>query len=158
MTTVTGFVLYISKEFEVVDSNEGLQYVTFRNARNILNYNYVGLTSFNNRFHVQMRDRKPLRPDVTEGYGLADGTFKRVRTILKESREFVTGWFDKDEHAATKAMTIHSDANILLEGELKQVSSSEETEYLLEWVENYEFIEALVRLEVNERASSNKAV
>src|SRR5210317_830202 len=59
-------VLYISDPFEVVDSEEGLIPIKYRNAKNILNFNYEGLTSFYNLGHVEMLRRKPLRDSRTD--------------------------------------------------------------------------------------------
>ena len=151
-------VLYISREFDVVSSSEGLMYVKFRNAANILNYNYTVLTSFYNIIHVEMKNRKPLRPVVTEGYGLANGSFKRVRSILTKTYEFVTGWFDEAEHDSTQSMLIHSDLQIVIDGNFEAMNLPEDGEYAIEWQEDYEFIQAAVRLQREDRSSSNKAV
>ena len=151
-------VLYMSDEIEVVDSDDGLIYVNFRNAKNILNYNYEVLTEFYNRTHIEMFYRKPLRPTSTQGYTLSGGSFKRVRTLLTKSFEFITGWFDQKEHDAMQEMIIHSELNIAIDGNFKLMNLPEGNEYLLEWEENYEFIQASTRLQVDDRSSSNKAL
>ncbi len=151
-------VLYMSDEIEVVDDDAGLMYVNFRNAKNILNYNYEVLTTFYNKTHVEMLHRKPLRPTSTQGYTLSSGSFKRVRTLLTKSFEFVTGWFDEKEHDAMQEMIIHSDLTIAIDGNFESINLNEGGEYLLEWQENYEFIQASVRLQIDDRSSSNKAL
>jgi hypothetical protein len=156
--TSNGNVLYMTDEIEVVDVYDGLSYVSYRNGIDILNYNYEGLTTFRNKFHVELLQRKPLTPVVTEGYDLANGSFYRVRTILTKTFEFVTGWFDEVEHDATQAMSIHSDVIAQIDGQLKSVSLPDDSEYALEWQENYNFVEASFRLEVDNRSSSNKAI
>jgi hypothetical protein len=150
-------VVYLSDPIDVVNNAGGLKYVSFRNGKNILNYNYEVLTSFRNKFHVETLIRKPLMPVVSEGYDLSNGSFYRVRTILTKTYEFVTGWFDENEHDATQAMTIHNDIKTEIKGLLKSVSLPDDSEYLLEWQENYEAIQASFRLEVTDRSSSNEA-
>lgn len=157
-TAASDAVLYISRTFEVVNGSKDLMYVKFRNARNILNYNYTGLPSFYNISHVEMFNRKPQRPVTTEGYGLASGSFLRVRTILSKTYEFITGWFDEDEHDSTQAILIHSDLQIVIDGSFQAMKLGEDGEYLVEWAENYEFIQAAVRLHRVNKSSSNKAV
>ncbi len=151
-------VLYMSDEIEVVASDTDLVYVTFRNAKNILNYNYETLLTFYNKTHVEMLYRKPLRPTTTQGYTLSGGSFKRVRTLLTKSFEFVTGWFDEKEHDAMQEMIIHSDLSIAIDGNFKAMNLTEDSEYALDWQENYEFIQGSIRLQVDDRSSSNKAL
>ena len=151
-------VLYISDPFEVVSSTDGLIYSKFRNGKNILNYNYEGLPTYYNKTHVELLRRKPIRPTTTQGYSLSSGSFKRVRTLLTKSFEFVTGWFDEKEHDAMQQMAIHSDMNLAINGNFELMNFSEDSEYLLEWQENYEYIQASIRLQINDRSSSNKAL
>lgn len=151
-------VLYISDIFEVVNSSDGLIYCQFRNEKNILNYNYEGLPNFYNKTHIELLRRKPLRPTNTQGYQLSSGSFQRVRTLLTESWEFITGWFDNKEHDAVQAITIHSDNQLAIEGNWEVMNLPEGNEYLVEWQENYEFIQASVRLQINDRSSSNKTL
>jgi hypothetical protein len=157
-TSASNQVLYISREFEVVSADTDLQYVKYRNGKNILNYNYETLTTFYNKFHVETFNRKPLRPTISEGYPLSDGSFNRVRTIFTKTYQFITGWFDENEHDAMQSAIIHSDYQIVLDNELKTVNTQEDVEYELEFEENYEFIQAAVRLEIADRASTNKAL
>ena len=151
-------VLYISNPFEVVSSTDGLLRTKFRNAKNILNYNYEGLPTFFNKTHIELFKRKPLRPTNTQGYVLSTGSFKRVRTLLTKTWEFITGWFDTNEHDATQAAIIHSDLQMFIDDSFESMNLTEDSQYTLEWQENYEFIQASVRLQVNDRSSSNKAL
>lgn len=151
-------VLYISDEIEVLDSTEGLVYCKFRNDKNISNYNYETLTSFYNLFHVELLRRKPLKPQITQGYDLSGGSFKRVRTTVTKTYEFVTGWFDEVEHDAMQDMIIHNDLNLAYSGNFNAMNFPDDSEYSIEWQENYEFIQASVRLEQNDKSSSKKAV
>lgn len=151
-------VLYISDPFEVVSSTTDLTYCQFRNGKNILNYNYEGLPSFYNKTHIELFKRKPLRPTITQGYSLSSGSFKRVRTLLTKTWEFITGWFDTKEHDGMQALVIHSDMQLSIDGNWEVMNLSEDSEYLLEWQENYEFIQASVRLQINDRSSTNKAL
>ena len=151
-------VLYISDPFEVVSSTDGLTYSKFRNGKDILNYNYEGIPTYYNKTHVELFKRKALRPTTTQGYTLSSGSFKRVRTLLTKSFEFITGWFDEKEHDAMQEMIIHSDLQLAIEGNWEVMNFSEDSEYTLEWQENYEFIQASVRLQINDRSSSNKAL
>ena len=153
-----GVVIYISDEIEVVDSADGLLFVSFRNDANIQNYNYTGLPSYRNVTHVELFNRKPARPGITEGYPVSSGSFKRVRTTLTKSFEFVTGWFDELEHDAMQVMIIHNDLLLALRGNFELMNKPDSEEYQLEWTENFEFIQASIRLEVNSRSSSNKAI
>ena len=151
-------VLYISDPFDVVNSDTGLLYCKYRNAKNILNYNYEGLGSFYNKTHIELFKRKPLRPTTTQGYVLSDGSFKRVRTLLTKTWEFITGWFDTNEHEALLSATVHSDLQLYIDENWESMNLDESSEYTIEWQENYEFVQASVRLQINDRSSSNKAV
>ena len=155
-SSISGLVLYISNEIDVVTSDEGLMVWSYRNAKNIMNYNYEVLTSFRNVFHVECFNRKPLSPTEAEGYPLADGTFQRVSTTKLKTYEFVTGWFDETEHDATEAATIHSSLKIGYGGNFNDMSNN--SEYEIEWQENYEYIEASFRLQEIDKASFNKAI
>lgn len=151
-------VLYISDPFEVVTSEEGLIPIKYRNAKNILNFNYEGLASFYNIGHVELLRRHPLRPSVTDGYPLSTGTFKRVRTILTKTWEFITGWFDQKEHDGLQAALVHSDLQLYVDDNWEAMNLSDDSTYNIEWQENYERIQASVRLQENDRSSSNKAL
>ena len=70
----------------------------------------------------------------------------------------MTGWFDEKEHDAMQQMAIHSDLNLAINGNFELMNFSEDSEYLLEWQENYEYIQASIRLQINDRSSSNKAL
>lgn len=155
--TTDSSVVYLSDEIEVVNNSTGLKYVSYRNGKNILNYDYETLTSFRNKFHIEALSRKPLTPTNSEGYDLADGSFYRVRTILGKTYEFITGWFDDSEHESTQAMTIHNDLKIEVGTLLKDVTLPSDSEYTIDWQENYEQIQASFRLEIDDKASSNEA-
>ena len=156
--TSTSNVLYISRELEVVSADTNLLYIKFRNDKNILNYNYEVLTSYYTKTHVETFKRKPLRPTISEGYSLSDGSFKRVLTVLTKTYEFITGWFDEDEHDGMQASIVHSDYQMAIGSTFKVVNTLEDVAYALEFEENYEFIQASVRMELSNRASSNKAL
>ncbi len=151
-------VLYISDPFEVVSSNAGLIYTKYRNAKNILNYNYEGLPSLYNKTHIELLKRKPLRPTTTQGYVLSTGSFKRVRTLLTKTWEFITGWFDTKEHDGMQATIIHSDLQLYIDNNWESMNLGGDSEYSLEWSDNYGFIQASVRLQINDKSSSNKAL
>lgn len=151
-------VLYVSDPFEVVTSDEGLIPIKYRNAKNILNFNYEGLASYYNIGHIELLRRHPQRGSTTDGYTLSSGTFKRVRTILTKTWEFITGWFDKNEHDAAQAAFIHSDLQLYVDGAWEAMSMGDDSTYSVEWQENYEYIQASVRLQENDRSSSNKAL
>lgn len=151
-------VLYISDPFEVVDSETDLIYIKYRNAKNILNFNYETLTTYYNKTHLQAFKRKPLRPTNTQGYALSTGAFKRVRTLLTKSWEFITGWFDTSEHDATQSAIIHSDLQLYLDDNWEAMNLVEGSDYTPEWTDNYEYAQGSVRLQVNDRSSSNKAL
>lgn len=156
--TISGNIFYISDIMEAVSSDEGLMYSVYRNAKNILNYNYEGLGGYYNKVHVEMFKRKPSRGETTEGYTLVSGSYKRVRTVLTKTYEFITGWFDEKEHDAAHAMTIHSSLSIGIDGNLTPMTKSDNSEYEVNWEDNYEFIQGSVRLENDSESSSNKAL
>jgi hypothetical protein len=158
LDTTDNSVLYISNEIEVTDSTDGLVYCKYRNAKNKENYNYETLTDFYNLFHVELKRRKPLNPKVTQGYDLSTGSFKRVRTTKTKTYEFVTGWFDEDEHDAMQDMVDHSDLQLVYEGNFNAMNWPDDSEYAIEWQEDYEFIQASIRLEQNDKSTSYKAV
>ena len=156
--TVSGLVMYMSDEIDTATSDEDLLYVKFRNAINIFNFNYVGVPTFYNYYHIEMLKRKPINPEVTQGYDVSTGAFQRVRTIFTKSFEFVTGWFDDSEHEATQTMCIHSDIQIFYNGVWNAMAKPQDSEYLIEWMENYENIEASFRLEQTNKSTSNLAL
>lgn len=151
-------VLYISDPFEVVDSTAGLIYLKYRNGKNILNFNYEGLTTFYNKVHVELLKRKPQRGTTTQGYTLSSGSFKRVRTLLTKTWEFITGWFDHKEHDALQAAVVHSDLQLYIDNNWEVMNLGDEGEYTVEWSDNYEYIQGSVRLQEDDRSSSNKAL
>jgi len=157
-TSASNAVLYISNTFEVTDSTEGLKYVLYRNGKDILNYNYETLTSFKNKFHVELLSRKALVPISSDGYDISTGSYFRVRTIVTKNYEFVTGWFDEDEHDAMQGMIIHNDLSLEVDNSINAVDLAGDAEYAIEWQENYEYIQASVRLQITDRSSSNKAL
>jgi hypothetical protein len=151
-------VLYISNEIESVDSSEGLILCKFRNGVNIQNYNYEGLPSFYNIFHVELDKRKPLSQKNTGGYDKADGSFFRVRTVRTKTYEFVTGWFDENEHDATDIMLIHSSLQLGIDGNYTVYNSGEDGGYEPPWQDNYQLIQVAFRLEQENESSSNRAL
>jgi hypothetical protein len=157
-TAASDAVLYISDTLESVDSSEGLILSKFRNGVNIQNYNYAGLPTFYNVFHVELNRRKPLSQKTTGGYDLADGSFFRVRTVRTKTYEFVTGWFDEQAHDATDVMAIHSDLQLAIDGNYLAFNSGEDGGYEPPWEENYEVIQVAFRLEQKNESSSNRAL
>ena len=151
-------VLYISDTLESVDSSTGLMLVKYRNAVNMQNYNYAALPTFYNVFHVELSKRKPLPQKTVGGYDLADGTFFRVRTVRTKTHEFITGWFDEEEHDATDVMSIHSDLQLAIDGNYLAYNSGEDGGYEPPWEENYELIQVSFRMEQENESSSNKAL
>jgi hypothetical protein len=151
-------VLYISDPFEVITSSTGLIYTKYRNGKNILNYNYETLSTYYNKTHVELFKRKPQRPTTTQGYELSTGSFKRVRTLLTKTWEFITGWFDTNEHDAMQAAIVHSDLQLYIDHNWESMNLGDGSEYLLEWSDNYGFIQASVQLQINDKSSSNKAL
>ena len=150
-------VLYISDPFEVVAASTGLIYTKYRNAKDILNYNY-DIDGFYNKTHVELFKRKPQRPTTTQGYVLSSGSFKRVRTLLTKTWEFITGWFDTNEHDGMQATIIHSDLQMYIDSNWESMNLGGDAEYSIEWSDNYEFIQAGVRLQIDDESSSNKAL
>ncbi len=149
-------VISISDPFEVVSDDEGLLYCNYRNPVSILNINYTGLPSFENKFHVELKRRKPLNIESSVGYRLVNNQFNRVRTTLGKGYEFVTGWFDEKEHDATQAMTIHKNLNVSFNGKLNAMNRDDESEYLPEWREDFDNIQVAFRMNENNTNSSNK--
>lgn len=151
-------VLYISDELKSVSSDDGLILFKYRNAKNILNYNYEGLPTFYNIFHVEVKKRKPNVNLSRDGYDLTSGTFKPVRTVRTKNYEFVTGWFDENEHDAMSATLIHSDLQLGIDGNYLAYTLPEDGGYDTDWQEDYEVITTGFRLEQNNESSSNKAI
>lgn len=160
--------IWRSDEFEVVDSRDGLIRARYRNAKNILGYNYETLTSFYEKRNFELKVRKPIIKESAEGYAKVDSSFKRVRTTLVTTREFVTGWYDQLEHKAFHEAMIHSDFQLLYEGVQTasmmlntiwfSLTKPEDAEYEPDWQEDYEYIQAVVRLQEEDSGSSNEAV
>lgn len=151
-------VLYLSNEIKIVTSATGLLAFKYRNAKNIMNYNYTGLPTFYNIFHIELTRRKPLNPKATSGYDLASGSFFRVRTVRGKSYEYVTGWFDEPEHAAVDAMLIHSDLNVEYNGSYVAMNFPDDAEYEIPWSDDFQVIQGAFRLEITEQAANNEAI
>jgi len=154
--TVSGDVIYIGDEIEAVSDTTDLMVMSYRNAKNILNYNYEVLTSFRNVFHVEMFKRKPLKPEKAEGYEFEDGQFYRVSTTFTKTHEFITGWFDEVEHDAMQTAIVHSSVKIAYNGSFNDMAKKDD--YDLDWSENYEYKEASFRLQEIDKSSYNKAL
>ena len=157
-TADNDYVKYLSDPIEIVNSTDGLILCKYRNAVNILNYNYATLTSFYNVAHVELLKRKPATPINTGGYNKADGSFFRVRTVRTKTYEFVTGWFDEDEHDATNTMIFHNDLQLAIDGIYTDFNFPEDGSYDPAWEENYEYIQVAFRLEQDNQSTSNKAL
>ena len=99
---------------------------------------------------------------VSQSRSRADGKFLSVRTVATKSYEFITGsnsnWLDETAHDAIKAMLIHNDLQMVFDGQYNDMTFNDDSEYSVEWQENYEYIQGTVRLEQSARASSNKAI
>lgn len=155
--TTSDAVVYISDTFEVT-TNNGLILCKWRNAKNMLNYNYQTLTSFYNVSHFELKRRKPNIVIQRNGYELSDGSFEPVRTVRGKTHEYVTGWFDEKEHDAMNALIIQSDVQVDINGLYISVIFTEDTTYETDYQEDYEFIQAGFRLEQPDQASNNKAI
>ena len=148
-------VKYISFQMTYKSKSSYTKLVRYRNSKNILNYNYEGLPSFYNTFRVEALTRQPLNQVNQTGYDLVDGSFNPVRTILGQTFEFVLSWADADAHQGFEAATIHSNFEIGDNQGWKQYIRN--SDYQIDWIDDYPLADGTIRLQKKTTYSSNKA-
>jgi len=148
-------VLYISNKIVVQTDTTDTFLIRYRNAVDILNFGYENLTSYYNKFRIEIIKRQPLNPLTTEGYTLTSGDFKRVRTTKIKDYEWVTGFFGELKHDALNAGVFHSTFQVNHDNRWYTYRLGNGN-YDVQWSENYGLAQALVRLEIADFASSNK--
>lgn len=151
-------VQFLSKNvFQYVADTTDLCLIKYRNAVNIQNFNYEGLTSRYNQYRAWIKRRHPQRQKEAVGYDLTEGTFNRVRTVVTKSYEFVTDMMDEDASDAFDVATIHSNLQIDVGTGLQSYRLPDDSEFEQDFTENYELADATVRLQLIDYASSNKS-
>ena len=113
------------------------------------------MPSFYNSFRVKNLDRQPLNQVNQTGYDLVDGSFNPVRTILGQTFEFILSWADADSHQGFEAATIHSNFEVGdRDGWNQYVRNSD---YQVDWIDDYPLADGTIRLQKKTTYSSNKA-
>jgi hypothetical protein len=150
-------VNYLSNVVEYSTITDYTKIVRFRNNKNILNYNYEVLTSFYNQFRIKVQQRHQTPNINATGYDLINGSFNPVRYTQGSSEEFITLWYDKEDHEAFNAMTIHSDFYVEDGGEMIQYIRGE-NDYSIDWQQNYPLAEGSIRMQRKDSYTSNKTL
>jgi hypothetical protein len=155
--TIADNVLYISNLIEVRANDLDLIKVKYRNAVDIENFNYEGLLTFNNLFHLESIKRQPLNDLKSEGFDLIDGTFQRVRTTRVKTYEFITEFMGEDSHDALNSALTHSNFEMFIGNSFSRFVLGD-SDYSPAWSENYGLAQATFRLQDASKSTTNKAV
>lgn len=150
-------VVYISPKVKATSITDHTQKIRYRNSKNIQNYNYVGLPDFNNQFRLPIVKRAPVYPTNRTGYDISSGAFLPVRTTQGKTEEFITRWFDDETHTGFNSATIHNGFTIFVDGDFKIYERGEDSEYSLEWIDNYPTAEGVIRLQRKDKYISSDA-
>jgi len=148
-------VKYISnrlRKLTATTANKDTVTAVFRNSANVFNYRYSSVTDYYNRFRLPVWIQQPTNISESIGYDLNDGTYLRVREIVKETERFVTGLGDRYFHQGFFAMIKHHDY-LQINGIRYQQASGEAYEPAFE--ENgYPLARGSVRLTLLDKAKS----
>ena len=145
---------YISNPLRNISTSEALKtyQIEYNNSSNRDNFFYENVPGFSNKFRIHLNISKPVDKENAEGYQLIDGTFKVARSTSGRTKEFITLWFDEFAHNAFFSMTKHD--NIIIDN--TSWLRNENDEYTVEWTDNYQFSEGVIRLDDTAYAISNK--
>lgn len=132
--------------------------VKYRNPADIQNFGYEANASFYNIARLKLEKLNPIRPKENIGYELTNGTFKRVRTIVSKSYDFITGFFDDEGHDAFDMATIHTDLQLNDGSGYVAWERPEDANYEAETTLDYPLVQGSIRLKQTSRNSSNKGV
>jgi hypothetical protein len=150
-------VKYISSKLSSTTSEDYTYVVRFRNSKNILNYNYQTLTTYYNRFRVRMNKSQPEQKVTSKGYDLVNGSFNPVRYVKGKTYSVTTLWFDEGDHDAFGSALIHGEFILKELGQYIQYIK-DESEYEVDWNDNYPLSEGTIRLQRKNSFSSNKVL
>lgn len=142
------------KGFQLRDYTVSLRY---RNDKNILNYNYEDLPDFYNRFRIQLKIRQPISDIRQTGYDLVQGSFAAVRSITGIQKEFITLWYNENDHEAFNAASIHLEFEFVENGQWR-LYRRDQTDYNIDWQDNYPLAEGNIRLQRVETYKSSKLI
>jgi len=151
-------VLYVSEILEFISDSTNTLRIRYRNDKNILNYNYVTLSSFKNIQRIKLKRLKGVPVTNTTGFDRVGAGFQVVRSTLTKVWEFVTGWFDSDSHEAFNAATIHTTFEVFIDGNWVQHNRTDSSDYSTPFEEDYPLVQGVIELEQTNKASSNKAI
>lgn len=129
----------------------------YRNSKNILNFNYSGLSEYYNKGRIKLKKRQPNQDVTSIGYEQINGSFNPVRYVKGKTYEFITLWYDEYDHDAFNALTIHNLIEIVEEGSFVQYVRGEDS-YSIDWNDNYPLAEGNIRLQRKNSYSSNKTL
>ena len=157
--TTDNKVLYISNEFLAADyiNERTTKQIEYRNGKDILNFDYETLTTFKNKFRVKLVIRQPLPQTVSDGYVLVSGAFQEVETTSGQTEEFISEWYNKEDHEAFNAFTIHNIITAKVDG-INVSYLRSEGEYAPDWQGNYPLSEGIIRMQRTALYKSSKAI
>lgn len=134
--------LWASNCFKVVTADCNTKYVEYRNDSMVRNYYYEDITSFYNRLRLNLTIRDPEYKEIIDGYEKSDGEFIEVKSTEKKYLTVYTDFFDELAHDAMKTMLRHK--TIIIDG--IEYERDKDSDYSIEWVENYPFAEGTCKL------------
>jgi len=133
--------------------------VRYRNQRSILNYTYTGsLNNFYNQFWISLAVLQPAYPTTRVGYTKVQGDFQSVRSLLGETKQFITRDYNADMHQAFNAATMHSEFAIYELGAWTNYARNDDSSYDIGWQDEFPLAHGEITLERAASYSSNKAL
>jgi hypothetical protein len=151
-------IKYISNKIKFSNTIAPFSYkIRYRNAKNILNFDYETLTAFYNQFRIDLFIRQPKNQTNRIGYDLISGAFNPVRTVTGTVKEFLAKMYNAEDHAALNAATIHKTFEVFEDGSFVKYERGE-GEQSIEWLDNYPLADGSIELERNATFSSNDNV
>lgn len=160
--TTDDTIVYLGEIFQYRKSQptyqEPLKSVKYRNDRNILNYNYVGLPSLYQEFYIKLHVGSKRPVTTQQGYEVVSGSFNPVRSTTGSEFRFITQAYGKEDHAAFNAMTIHKDLQIVIENGYKQYVRGS-SDYSIDYGDlRYQIADGEITLQQKPSFTSNKTI
>ena len=148
-------VKYISNIIKAKETTDYTFKTRYRNGKNILNFNYEGLTAFYNQFRIGLVIRQPIPQSRNVGYDLIRGSFNPVRNVTGSEKQFITLWYNEGDHEAFSAASSHRVFEVAEDGQWVLYVRGE-SEYNIEWADNYPLAEGDIKLQKSATYKSNK--
>lgn len=149
-------ILYVSRSIKYKSTDADLQLVRFRNEVDIFNFGYAANASFYNRFYLDFYARDPQPSTRSVGYVISSGAFLPVRSNTGTVLRFITQAYDRFDHEAFNAMTLHGVWQYAYLGNWSTLKRPEDSDYAPEWVERHLLADAEINIERSSTFVNNK--